>query len=379
MKTITTYKQRVFGLDVVRAVAILLILCSHSTLLLFPNSEATSIKFVQFFGTIGVDIFFVLSGFLIGTILIKHIENKQTKPKHFLQFWIRRWLRTLPNYYLILLINIGLAILYKSEIPNQLYKYFFFLQNFFTGMPNFFTESWSLTIEEFAYLLGPIILIIFAFLFRKLNKWLFLLMTLLVIVYISLNRLIFHVSYTITPESIDWSHSLRKVVFTRLDSIYYGFLGAFMSYYYTKFWSNIKWVCFGVGGLLFFGVHFYIYKNDMNPDQFSFFFNVCYLSIVSVSILMLFPVFSTWKTKGIQLITNISLWSYSLYLINYSIVLLSLQYLIDISKTNTVQKLLILLLFWMLSFVLSYVLYTFFEKPILNYRETLSRKRYSKP
>ena len=58
MKAITTYKHRVFGLDVVRAVAILLILCSHSTILLFPNSEATGLRFIQFFGTIGVDIFF---------------------------------------------------------------------------------------------------------------------------------------------------------------------------------------------------------------------------------------------------------------------------------------------------------------------------------
>lgn len=114
MKAITTYKHRVFGLDVVRAVAILLILCSHSTILLFPNSEATGLRFIQFFGTIGVDIFFVLSGFLIGTILIKHIESNQTQSKHFVQFWVRRWLRTLPNYYLILLVNIGLAFLYKS-------------------------------------------------------------------------------------------------------------------------------------------------------------------------------------------------------------------------------------------------------------------------
>lgn len=376
MKAITTYKHRVFGLDVVRAVAILLILCSHSTILLFPNSEAAGLRFIQFFGTIGVDIFFVLSGFLIGTILIKHIENNQTQPKHFVQFWIRRWLRTLPNYYLILLVNIGLAFLYKSEIPSQLYQYFFFLQNFFEGMPDFFTESWSLTIEEFAYLTGPILLMFFAFIFRKLNKWSFLLMTLLVIGYFIINKLIFHFSYTNTPHDFNWSHSLRKTVFTRIDSIYYGFLGAFVSYYYSLFWSKIKWLSFGLGSVLFLGLHFYIYNNQLQPNQFTFFFNVWYLPLVSISILLLFPVFSTWKTKGLNFITKISLWSYSLYLVNYSIVLLSIQYFLDVSRLSSFVKLLILMLFWVLSFLLSYVLYTFFEKPILNYRENLFRKRY---
>ena len=257
-----------------------------------------------------------------------------------------------------------------------MYQYFFFLQNFFEGMPDFFTESWSLTIEEFAYLIGPILLMFFAFIFRKLNKWWFLLMTLLVIGYFIINKLIFHLSYTNTPHDFNWSHSLRKAVFTRIDSIYYGFLGAFVSYYYSVFWSKIKWLGFGLGCILFLGLHFYIYKNQLQPNQFTFFFNVWYLPLVSISILLLFPVFSTWKTKGLNFITKISLWSYSLYLVNYSIVLLSIQYFLDVSRLSSFVKLLILMFFWVLSFSLSYVLYTFFEKPILNYRENFFRKRY---
>ena len=373
MKAITTYKNRVFGLDVVRAVAILLILCSHSTILLFPNSEATGLKFIQFFGTIGVDIFFVLSGFLIGTILIKHIENKHTKPKHFLQFWIRRWLRTLPNYYLILLINIGLAFFYKNEIPNQLYKYFFFLQNVFEEMPDFFTESWSLTIEEFAYLLGPILLMLFVLIFKKLNKWMFLLMTTLVIVYFIVNKLIFHYSYTNIPHDFNWSHSLRKVVFTRIDSIYFGFLGAFISYYYATFWSKTKWFSFGFGSVLFLGLHYFIYKNQLQPNQFSFFFNVWYLPLVSISILLFFPVFSTWKTKQVNFVTKISLWSYSLYLVNYSIVLLTLKHFVSLEHSSILFKLIMLIIFWSTSFMLSYILYAYFERPIIEFRDNLNK------
>jgi len=283
-------------------------------------------------------------------------------------------LRTLPNYYLVLLINIGLLFVFNAEIPKQLYKYFFFLQNFSQQQPDFFTESWSLTIEEFAYLIGPILLMLLAFVFKKLNKWSFLVMTLLVILFFTISRFVFHSNYTIIPDEIQWSKTLRKVVVYRIDSIYYGFLGAFISYYYSKFWIQYKWINFGLGAGLFLGLHFYIFRNQLNPDAFSMFFNVYYLALVSLSILLVFPVFSTWKeTKFLSKpITNISLWSYSIYLVNYSIVLLGIKHYIDVSFLNYLEKGLLLLLFWILTFVISYLLYNYFEKPILKYRESIS-------
>jgi len=109
-------KNRIFGLDVIRALAILLVLCSHSTLLLFPNQKHILLTVIQFFGTVGVDLFFVLSGFLIGTIILKQVHKGQTKFKDFCYFWVRRWFRTLPNYFLILLINIALLFVLKGEV-----------------------------------------------------------------------------------------------------------------------------------------------------------------------------------------------------------------------------------------------------------------------
>ncbi|MDA0176174.1 acyltransferase family protein [Mesoflavibacter profundi] len=372
MKAITTYKHRIFGLDVVRAIAILLILCSHSTILLFPNSEATLVKFIQFFGTIGVDIFFVLSGFLIGTILIKHIESNQIKPRHFVQFWVRRWLRTLPNYYLILVINIGLAFLYKTEIPNQLFHYFFFLQNGFHPMPDFFTESWSLTIEEFAYLLGPILLMLIALFVKRLNKWSFLIMTFIVIIAFILSKIIFHFNTINIIQDFNWSHSLRKVVITRIDSIYYGFIGAFLSMYYTTFWNKIKYKSFILGSLSFVIIHAIIFINKLNPDNYLQFFNIWYLPLVSISILMCFPLVSNWKKQTNSIITKISLWSYSLYLVNYSIVLLTFKHIVNLEHSSGIFKLIILIGFWSISFVLSYILYTYFERPIIEFRNNLN-------
>ncbi|RAJ12940.1 acyltransferase family protein [Olleya aquimaris] len=378
MIPITTYKQRIFGLDVVRAIAILLILCSHSTILLFPESQSTVIKMVQFFGTIGVDIFFVLSGFLIGTILIKHILKQQTSVKQFTQFWMRRWFRTLPNYYLVLLINIGLLIAFNTETPKQLFKYFFFLQNFSQQQPDFFTESWSLSIEEFAYLLGPILLMILALLFKRLTKWSFLLMTLLVIIGFTLNRFIFDLSVTEQTLEFSWSKNLRKVVVYRIDSIYYGFLGAFSSVYYTKFWRRYKWLSFMLGAIIFVITHLYIYINHLEPNIYSAFFNIWYLALVSISILLTFPVLSNWRSNHVLTnpITKISLWSYSIYLVNYSIVLLTIQKFINISILNSLEKVLVLLLFWSVTFCLSFVLFTYFEYPIIKFRDSTRFKRW---
>ena len=91
--------NRVFGLDFLRAIAISLVLISHISLLLFPTSDNFFLKIIRIFGAVGVDLFFVLSGFLIGGILLKHIDLNKTNFKDLLIFWKWRWFRTVvsPN------------------------------------------------------------------------------------------------------------------------------------------------------------------------------------------------------------------------------------------------------------------------------------------
>ena len=100
------YEKRTYGLDLFRAVAI--------TLVVFGHGLSISGDLFQYFPSIpmidGVDLFFVLSGFLIGSILIRTIEeNEQLSIEIIFGFLKRRWYRTLPNYYLFLLINFVLV------------------------------------------------------------------------------------------------------------------------------------------------------------------------------------------------------------------------------------------------------------------------------
>ena len=153
---ITTTTERLFGLDVLRSAAILMVLSSHC-LWIYPNASGILSQLFTLLGFWGVELFFVLSGFLIGKILIQLYLTGNFTMRSVSQFLKRRCLRTLPNYYFVLLLNIAIALVLGNSISNS-GLYFVFLQNFSTTMPAFFTESWSLSVEEVTYLLLPLCL-----------------------------------------------------------------------------------------------------------------------------------------------------------------------------------------------------------------------------
>jgi len=90
--------NRIYGLDILRAFAIFFVVLAHASSFLTQPLQ----DILWHFQYDGVSIFFVLSGYLIGGILIKIIENKGATFKNLFNFWLRRWLRTLPNYFLVL-------------------------------------------------------------------------------------------------------------------------------------------------------------------------------------------------------------------------------------------------------------------------------------
>ena len=97
--------KRIHGLDILRAVAIILVLYCHGISFIYNSLPSTFANYTFFTsGHFGVDIFFVLSGFLIGNIILKQINQWIESPKHIFDFVKKRWLRTLPNYFFVLLI-----------------------------------------------------------------------------------------------------------------------------------------------------------------------------------------------------------------------------------------------------------------------------------
>jgi peptidoglycan/LPS O-acetylase OafA/YrhL len=160
-------QPRIPELDGLRGFAILLVISVHY----FYNPDANMpapLHFLQGFfclGWTGVDLFFVLSGFLIGGILL----DVRASPNYFKTFYIRRFFRIVPLYYLWLFLLIGLLFLTGSTFEEQsaqaginlpLWGHFLFLQNWWLIRHPplaawWLGVTWTLAIEEQFYLVAP--------------------------------------------------------------------------------------------------------------------------------------------------------------------------------------------------------------------------------
>ncbi len=145
--TSETQAGRVSGLDTLRALAILLVLVAHC-----PKPEAGVFTRMLNFGWTGVDLFFVLSGYLIGGQWFRALARGEQVS--LIVFYARRFLRTLPTYYVVLGVYAALPVWAAAAGPEPLWKFAGFLQNF--GVPAAFSPSWSLCVEEHFYLLFPV-------------------------------------------------------------------------------------------------------------------------------------------------------------------------------------------------------------------------------
>ena len=364
-------KQRVFGLDIMRAVAILFVVFSHA-LWITPEAKGLIPDMLSLAGVIGVEIFFVLSGFLIGRIVYKIFVSDDFNFKKVKYFWVRRWFRTLPNYYLILIANIVLALYLGTELPKSLWLYFLFLQNFAWEMPLFFTESWSLPIEEFAYIIGPLLLYTLLFIKLKTSKSkLFGIVTLFIIVFFTITKIIYNLDQN-QSDIIFWNVNLKAVTLYRIDAIYFGVLAAYFAMVKPKIWDKVSWISFIIGAIIFLGLNFIIPTKQMFIETYPFFWNVLYLPINSIAIAFCLPLLSNIKSapKFISIpITTISIISYSMYLLHYSIVLQLLKYYIPSEGLSSFDVSIYISVYVIITILLSYILYNVFEKPMMDIRD----------
>ncbi|HTF22191.1 MAG TPA: acyltransferase [Chryseolinea sp.] len=361
--------NRTYGLDILRAAAILFVVLEHSGNLLPPVAN----RITNLFVFDGVSIFFVLSGFLIGGILLRELHGPIDKYS-LLDFWMRRWLRTLPSYFLILLLLLAIQYFMGDEANLGLvWRYVLFSQNLISPHPAFFPEAWSLSVEEWFYLIIPstVFLLIYAFKLTPRKAMIWVAITVLVsVTYFRYQRF----EWIVIAAEGDWDVLFRKQVFTRLDSLMYGVIAAHLKHYHQGIWMKHK-VKLLIAGVAIFMVNKFVVPqfasfNSLYNCVFSF-------SIVSIGAVALLPFLDSVKQgagavyKGV---TYISLVSYSMYLINLSLV----QVLIigkipwsDIFSSRYVSVLCSFSLFWLLVIALSILMYKYFELPVIRLRDKL--------
>ena len=362
-------KKRNIGLDIVRTVAIVFVLLHHWVPQL-KKSIPDYIAYFNFLSFYGVEIFFVLSGFLIGNILVK---TYNTEPSFnfgvIKKFWIRRWLRTLPLYYLIVIVN--LLLLHKALPWQTIARYFVFLQFPFRFSFAFFPESWSLCIEEWFYLTFPICLFFFSLILgNKVSKRKTVLISVLSFIAIVLLVRCFQV-YRLNPI---WNQGITKTTFFRLDSIAFGVLGALLYNRSKELWHKYKNIAL-TGGILLLAASFFIFIKDIAINYYyqtgdaSFFSKTFFYMLVNGGVLLALPFFYYVNIQN-NIIRSVILFtskiSYSLYLTNLIVATQLTKYY---PGSGIKHALIYLVVFLALTYLFSTITYNLIEVKFLNLRD----------
>ncbi len=141
------------GLDLLRSLAILLVVLFH-----MPLEPAPAVLGVtEQCGWMGVDLFFVLSGFLIGSQLLRpYLRNQQPS---LWAFYLKRAFRVLPAFWVVLFVYVLVPGFREQPNLPDVWRFLTFTQNFGLEAPAAFSHAWSLCVEEHFYLFFPILVL----------------------------------------------------------------------------------------------------------------------------------------------------------------------------------------------------------------------------
>jgi peptidoglycan/LPS O-acetylase OafA/YrhL len=348
---------RNFGLDFLRAIAIFLVMWGHGLDFLRCYSLPPWVFYKPFDG---VDLFFVLSGFLIGGLLLR--ELKQNTNSSFDAWWrfvARRWLRTIPAYWSILLLLYVCTLFQTHWATSEVdwLSYVFFYQNIHQPLIGFFWESWSLSVEEWFYLCAP--LAIYALSKTLAYRKAYLTVAIAMIVCSFIQR---HLHFNPLLDDFWFDVQFRKMVLMRFDGLGCGMLLA--GFVHQNWMLANKRILFWIGLMILLSLSAIDIANTL------YFKQVLYFLVVAIALSMALPYamdFQPHNSWFIRCIRSIAIHSYGLYLVNLTLVSSILH---DCGKRFTeVPNLIWFGLFWLLSWLFAMVLNRLIEQPFLRWRD----------
>jgi peptidoglycan/LPS O-acetylase OafA/YrhL len=362
---------RVFGLDLLRAAAIMMVVCAHGFVVLYPHF-GEPLGFFGHGGFYGVELFFVLSGFLIGQILIRSAGDLGWAG-NVAFFYVRRWFRTLPLFFLFLVVNVVFERLFRAHAVGvgEGLSHGFFLRNLTGFHMTFFPESWSLAIEEWFYLLFPAALWLGLKLTKRFDA-VFFSAAFSFLAFSTISRLL-----AAPDPAATWTDQMRMVVIYRFDALMIGMLGAWLSLRFQRSWLRLAPACAFGGVVLLVAMYATLWKIENGHLQFgddSYFARTFRFSLVSLGFALLLPWASAWRlageNPGSTAVRKIALWSYGLYLVHLPVFLLVTRAGLGADAPMSLAKALGSFALQIGGAVLlSALLYRFFEAPCTRLRE----------
>jgi peptidoglycan/LPS O-acetylase OafA/YrhL len=368
----TTHKtSRVFGLDLLRAAAILMVICAHGFVVLYPHFGEV-LGFFGHGGFYGVELFFVLSGFLIGQILIR-TGTDLCQAGNVAVFYVRRWFRTLPLFFLFLIVNVVFEHLFRAHPVGvrEALSHGFFLRNLTAFQMTFFPESWSLAIEEWFYLLFPAALWLGLKIAKRFDA-VFLSAAFSFLAFSTIARMV-----TAPDPAATWTDEIRMVVIYRFDALMFGMLGAWLSLRFPERWRQSARISAIVGALLLFAMYVTLWRFENGHLAFgddNYFARTFRFTCVSIGFALLLPWASAWKLAGENFastaVRKIALWSYGIYLVHLPVFVLVTRAHFGADRPMSLPKALFSFALQIGgSILLSAILYRFFEAPCTRLRE----------
>jgi peptidoglycan/LPS O-acetylase OafA/YrhL len=366
--------RRVFGLDALRAAAILAVVFAHAFVALYPHLGGV-LGFFGHGGFYGVELFFVLSGFLIGQILLRTgpaIGN----PRTLLLFYVRRWFRTLPLFLLFLAVNVAIEYRLRGYrvFPGEIAQHGLFLRTFASNRLTFFFESWSLAIEEWFYLFFPATLAAGLFLSRKFDR-VFVLSAAAFYLFSTIARVL---GARIAVHT--WDQWQRFVVVDRFDALMIGMFAAWVASRWPNLWLRHARILAFIGTTLLFIIYVSLWRiHDghlaFGPD--SFFARTFRFNFVSFGFALLLPAAASWTRTHENIaslsIRKIALWSYAMYLVHLPVYAVTDRYFFANWRNSVFQALALFVLQIGATVVFSGLLYRFFESRCTRLREPVGR------
>jgi len=340
-----TYRPEIDGL---RAIAVGAVILYHAQITVFGHQPFKG-------GFIGVDIFFVISGYLITSIILKELVT--TGSFSFKHFYERRVRRILPVLLFVMLVSLPFAwmyllpdsfvdfsksILYSLGFSSNFYFYYSGLEYSVEGLKHPFLHTWSLSVEEQYYILFPIVLLIT---FKSFRKYL-------------IHILIF--GFIVSLGLAEWSsRNYPSVSFYFLHTRMWELIaGSILAYFEVtnghRSQNKTLNLIFPTIGLILIGHSILFFNDEMfHPSFFTL------SPIIGVCLLIWFSSKNELITKilSTKLFVGVGLISYSLYLWHYPIFVFAAK--LNISEGGISKK----ILMGVLIVALSIISYYFIEKP----------------